>query len=78
MSEDFSSLSKQIKKSFKIVRPKETINVLKDTEDNRVLEAAIEGNCDYIITGDKEVLNLGSFRGIKIITAEKFLKSNRL
>lgn len=65
---------KNINKYFKIIYPSLIINILKDTEDNRVLEAAVEGNCDYIITGDKELLNLGIFRGIKIVSAKDFLK----
>lgn len=74
LSEDFNRLRRQIKKNFKIVRPKETIEVLKDTDDNRVLEAAIEGNCDYIITGDSELLGLNVYRKVEIITPEQFIK----
>ena len=70
----FELISKKIKKKLKIVRPKNTINILrKDQDDNRVLEAAVEGKCNYIITGDKELLDLKTFKGIKILTAAQFL-----
>lgn len=65
---------KKIKKNFIIVKPKTTIKILKDNSDNRVLEAAVEGGCRYIITGDKELLDLEFFKGIEIITPAKFLK----
>ena len=67
-------ISKQIKKKFKIVKPKTTLRVVKDEPDNRVLEAAIEGDCKYIVTGDKELLRLKSYRGVKIVTSDQFLK----
>ena len=66
-------LERIIKKHFKIVHPEETISIVKDEDDNRVVEAAIEGNCDYIITGDKDLLDLGKYKNIKILTADQFL-----
>ena len=36
----------------------EIIKVLKDDDDNRVLEAAMTGECDFVITGDKDLLHL--------------------
>ena len=66
-------LERIIKKHFKIVHPDKTINIVKDEPDNRVLEAAIEGDCEYIVTGDNDLLSLGEYRNIKIITADQFL-----
>lgn len=70
----FEFINKKIKKKLKKARPKDTVNILKkDQDDNRVLEAAVEGKCNYIVTGDKELLDLGTFKGIKIVTAAQFL-----
>lgn len=63
-----------IKNNFFMIQPYESLNILKDTDDNRILEAAVEGECDYIITGDKELLKLGSFKKIKILTSGQFLR----
>lgn len=63
-----------IKKCFKQVYPSLEFDVVKDKDDNRVLEAAVEGNCNIIITGDKELLELEQFRDIKIMTPEEFLQ----
>ena len=64
---------KKIEKNFIFVQPTSIIKILKDDSDNRVLEAAVEGKCQYIITGDKELLNLGKFKGIKIVKVAEFL-----
>lgn len=64
----------EVKNVFIVVQPKKTINAVRDAEDNRVLEAAVEGSCDYIITGDKELLKLGKWKKISILTAAQFLE----
>lgn len=58
---------------FLLVYPKDTITVVIDDPDNRVLEAAVEGDCDFIVTGDKLLLKLGVYKKIKIITAADFI-----
>lgn len=67
-------VEKKIKKYFQVVRPVKKIKILLDDPDNRVLEAAMAGNCQFIITGDKELLKLRSYRQIQIITPDKFLQ----
>lgn len=65
----------KIKNFLQIVYPKKEINILKDNNpDNRVLETGIEGECDYIITGDKELLALEKFKDIKILNAKDLLE----
>lgn len=59
---------------FKIVRPKQTIIILEDPEDNRVLECALEAEADYVVSGDHHLLSFGEFRGIKIVKAAELLK----
>jgi putative PIN family toxin of toxin-antitoxin system len=44
-----------------VVAPTRTLAVVRDETDNRVLEAAIEGAADYIVSGDDDLLDLGSF-----------------
>lgn len=53
--------------------PKTLDAVPRDREDNAVLESAIEGGAEFIVSGDKDLLSLGSFRGIRIIRASEFL-----
>ena len=46
--------------------------VPRDPEDNAVLECAQAGQAQFIVTGDQDLLTLGSFRGMEIGTAAEF------
>ena len=74
LKEDFELTIENIEEIFGIIQPLKTLDLLRDNDDNRVLEAAVEGKCNYIVTGDKELLNLGNYQGIKIVTPDQFLK----
>ena len=57
------------------VKPVEKIDVIKgDPDDNRILECAVAGDVDYIVTGDPDLLVLKEFRGIKISSPKDFVK----
>ena len=47
--------------------------VLEDPDDNRVLECAVAGRSDYIVSGDRHLLKLKAHAGIPILTARQFL-----
>ena len=58
-----------------VVVPEEKINVIKDDPaDNIFLECALEAKADYIVSGDKHLLKLKEFKGIKIIKTQEALK----
>lgn len=58
-----------------VVQPTEIIDIIKeDLPDNRILECAIEGKANYIVSGDKHLLNLKEFKEIKISTSSEVLK----
>ncbi|HUT34750.1 MAG TPA: putative toxin-antitoxin system toxin component, PIN family [Planctomycetota bacterium] len=44
-----------------------------DPADNAFLECALDGEADYIVSGDHHLLSLGSFRGIAILRPRDFL-----
>jgi putative PIN family toxin of toxin-antitoxin system len=62
-----------ILKSAEIVRPSARVADCSDADDNRILEAAFEGHADWIVSGDKHLLRMRSFRGIGILTVSDFL-----
>ena len=56
------------------VTPTQRLNVIKeDPPDNRILECAVEGKSEYIVTRDNDLLRLGSYQGTKIIKVADFL-----
>jgi predicted nucleic acid-binding protein len=53
--------------------PSERVDVIKaDPADNLVLEAAVAGKADIVVSGDRHLLALKQFRGIRIIAAVSF------
>lgn len=67
-----------IRSNFVVVRPvvySEGISL--DPDDDSVLGTAEAGNCDFILTGDRDLLDLKEFRGIGILNPRQFLDSER-
>ena len=52
---------------------KEEIKACRDAKDDKFLELAVNGNADFIVTGDADLLVLNPFRDIEIITPEIFI-----
>jgi uncharacterized protein len=59
--------------SSAVVTPSLALAAISDESDNRVLEAAVEGAADYIVSGDTDLLDLGSFEGIPIVAPAEFV-----
>ncbi len=73
--EQINAIVKQIISISEIVVTKTSVSVIKeDPADDRILEAALDGKADYIASGDKDLLSLKEFRGIKIRTSKDFLE----
>ncbi len=57
-----------------IAEPKIRLEVIKeDPTDNKILECAVAGSADYLITNDAHLLNIKEFLGIKIVNPKDFL-----
>ena len=58
-----------------LIKTHNKLEVIKaDPKDNIILEAAIEGKADFIVSYDNHLLNMLEFRGIRIISPSEFLK----
>lgn len=55
-----------------VVRPALTRDLARDPDDDRVLETAIAGNADVIVTGDADLLDLQVVEGVRILTPADF------
>lgn len=69
-----SAVDERLRRQYEVVLPSSSVDILADSPDNRVLEAAAEGACDVIITGDRALLALKKYRKIEIVTPEQFLR----
>jgi len=52
---------------------KQRLRLLRDDPDNRILECAVAGRADLIVTGDRELLDLKQFEGIRIVSLRSYL-----
>lgn len=54
--------------------PKTKVNAVKDDpDDNKFIEAALNGKADCIVSQDNHLLKIKEFKGIRIITPEEFI-----
>jgi putative PIN family toxin of toxin-antitoxin system len=50
------------------------ISICEDPDDDKFIECAIAGKCDIIVSGDKHLLKLAVYKGIKIIRPREFVE----
>ena len=74
-SEQAFNVLEELHASCNIINPMVRINVItEDPDDNKILECAVEAKSTYIVSGDRHLLALIEFRGIKILTPTAFTK----
>lgn len=69
-----ATLLKQFWDRGKLVNIDETLQVvIADPSDDVFVQTALAGNADFIVSGDRHLLELGEYRGIQIVTPAEFL-----
>jgi putative PIN family toxin of toxin-antitoxin system len=71
-NEDVCEALMVIGRHVELIKPRQKLAILEDDADNRVLECALEGGADYIISGDYHLLNLGDVESIPLLRASEF------
>lgn len=51
---------------------KRQIKIVRDPEDNKILESAAEAGAEFLITSDNDLLTLGEYKNIQIINPSQF------
>lgn len=72
--EELSRVAVVLGEMGEIVNPSRRLTVFRDEPDNRILECAVEGKADGIVTGDKTMLAFGKYGGIRLITLAEYLE----
>lgn len=57
-----------------LVSGRVTLKASRDPEDDKFLAAAIEGQARYVVSGDRDLLDVKAYRGIRIVRPAVFLK----
>ncbi|HEY7556292.1 MAG TPA: putative toxin-antitoxin system toxin component, PIN family [Candidatus Binatia bacterium] len=52
-----------------------TVNVARDPQDNKFLACASEGNADYLVSGDDDLLQIEVFERTQIVRPSVFLET---
>jgi putative PIN family toxin of toxin-antitoxin system len=56
-----------IRKVVKVVYPTKVINAVRDPDDDKILECALEAKADVVLSFDKDLLDMKEYNGIKIV-----------
>jgi len=76
--EELSWVAVLLSEAAETVKPRKRLTVLADDPDNRILECALVGGADGVVTGDKAMLALKSFQGIALMSLDEYLRVSRL
>jgi hypothetical protein len=72
--EDVEELLDDLLATAVVVEPSGVLDVIaSDPDDNRVLEAALGGEADYVVSGDRDLLDLKRYEHVEIVTPMRFL-----
>lgn len=75
--EELSRVAVVLGEMGEMVEPLHRLSVFRDEPDNRILECAVEGKADAIVTGDKAMLAVRQYEGIRLITLAEYLDKPR-
>jgi len=70
--EDIASLIDLIEEYVEIVTVNSNVQICRDKKDNFLLALAKDGQADYLVSGDKDLLVLESFEKTKIVSLTSF------
>lgn len=71
---DIEELLETIDEYADFVKVQTQIEICRDPKDNFLLSLSVDGNADYLLTGDKDLLELTKFGKTTIITISDFLQ----
>ncbi len=74
--EDTTAIRRRLEHPVDLVLPDIVLDAVpEDPDDNRILECAVAGKADVIVSGDRHLLRPGEYNGISILTARQFLEA---
>lgn len=59
---------------FEVVQPETRLSAVEDPKDNKIIETAVAAKADYIVSGDRHLLTLGTYKGIKVVSPKEFVE----
>lgn len=71
---DIEEILETIDEYADFIKVQTKIEVCRDTKDNFLLSLSVDGDADFLLTGDKDLLDLIKFGNTTIITISDFLQ----
>lgn len=62
-----------IESKITLIESKSKLNVCRDPDDNKFIECALDAKCYYIVSGDKDLLDVKKHKSVQIVTVSEFL-----
>ncbi|MCG2686410.1 putative toxin-antitoxin system toxin component, PIN family [Candidatus Parcubacteria bacterium] len=69
------ALLEKVKLQAELVEATAELDVVRDPRDNKYLECALDGNADFVVSGDKHLLALKRYGTIEILTPREFVRT---
>jgi putative PIN family toxin of toxin-antitoxin system len=73
-NQTLKKLQHELEASLKYVLPEYRTRICRDADDNKIIDLAIFSDAGFIITGDKDLLEIKTYKEIRILTAAEFLE----
>jgi putative PIN family toxin of toxin-antitoxin system len=72
--EETAELLQALAQGSVLVSGRGKVKASRDPEDDKFLAAAVEAEARFVVTGDRDLLGLKSYRGVRIVRPARFLK----
>ena len=75
IEEEIESILEKIISFLTVIQVAEEVDIVKkDPDDNKIMECALSSSSEYIVTYDKHLLDIETFKGIKIVKPQGLLR----
>ena len=71
---EISELLQALAASSVVISGRAKVNASRDPDDDKFLAAATEAEARFVVTGDRDLLDLKNYRGVRIVRPLLFLK----
>jgi putative PIN family toxin of toxin-antitoxin system len=72
--EDIKEILENIVQVSEVVDVKSSLGVVVDKADNKVLACALDGRAEYLVSGDRHLLDLGTYKKVKVVKASEMME----
>lgn len=72
--EEIAELLQALAQGSALVSGRVKVKASRDPDDDKFLAAAVEAEAGFVVTGDRDLLDLKSYRGVRIVRPAQFLR----